>query len=178
MSQGYGGHFGDTIRDRRQKLLSDRSCPLSFYVFQFCCCVKNQFYPVVAILTYSLPRYRFTCQCEACTEDWPLTASLLEQSTAFSDAPTVLLRQPDHVNCEALDAKNELLRDRVEAELGRGRVSSAIALTCDRVRLSSDNLQRPHALHIMGRLALVQYFWALYANRGSSWRPIRLPLYF
>ena len=125
-----------------------------------------------------LPRYRFTCQCEACTEDWPLTASLLEQSTAYSDAPTNLLRHPDHVNCEALDAKNELLRDRVEAELGRGRVSSAIALSCDRVRLSSDNLQRPHALHIMGRLALVQYFWALYANRGPSWRPMRLPLYY
>merc|ERR1712110_255506 len=68
VSQGYGGHFGDTERERRQKLLSDR--------------------------------YRFTCQCEACTEDWPVTTSLLEQSTTFSDAPTILLRQPDHVNCE------------------------------------------------------------------------------
>jgi len=146
VSQGYGGHFGDTVLDKRQKLLCDR--------------------------------YRFTCQCEACTEDWPLTASLLDQSTTFSDAPTNLLKQRDCVNCEALDAKNELLRDRVEAELGRGRVSSAISLTCDRVRLSSDNLKRPHVLHIMGRLALVQYFWAVCANRGSSWRPIRLPLYY
>merc|ERR1712004_839188 len=28
VSQGYGGHFGDTVRDRRQKLLTDRSCHL------------------------------------------------------------------------------------------------------------------------------------------------------
>ena len=156
-----------------RKLLTDRSCHLSPLFFEICFTIMQ----MCIICQLDKPRYRFTCQCEACTEDWPLTTSLVEQSTTFSDAPTNLLRHKD-INCEALDAKNELLRDRVEAELSRGRVSSAIVLSCDRVRISSDNLRRPHALHIMGRLALVQYFWALHANRGPSWRAIRLPLYY
>ena len=102
----------------------------------------------------------------------------MEQSSTYSSCPPHLLRHPDTTDGPALDEQNTQLRDRVAEELRRGRVAAAVEVSKARVELSSTWLLAPHVLHTMGRLALSQYYWALHGNRGPTWRPVRLSVYY
>ena len=66
----------------------------------------------------------------------------------------------------------------MEQQLDRGKLAAALDLSKQRVALASCWLLEPHILHIMGRLALSQYSWALWGNRGPTYRPVRLPTYY
>ena len=103
---------------------------------------------------------------------------LVEQSSTYSSCPPHLLRHPDRTDGPVLDEQNAQLRDRVEDELRRGRVAAAVELSRERVELSSTWLLAPHVLHTMGRMTLSQYYWALHGNRGPSWKPTRLSVYY
>ena len=77
-----------------------------------------------------------------------------------------------------LDNKNEELKQKLEVCLSKGDIPQAIELTKKRISLVGEHLKEPHILYIMGRLALMFYYWYLYANKTKWFKSQQLPAYF
>ena len=148
ITQIYLGHFGDTEKEKRQRLLLER------YHFRCQCEACEGNFPSAQ-------------QClEQCMTFAETPNELLKKPLSLDELTAL-----DATN---ENLKNQVEKALVVG----GSVSKAVEITVKRVKLICEHLREPHILYLMARMSLTKYMWCLYGNSSKWFKQPKLPVYF
>ena len=148
ITQIYLGHFGDTEKEKRQRLLLER------YHFRCQCEACEGNFPSAQ-------------QClEQCMTFAETPNELLKKPMSLDELTAL-----DATN---ENLKNQVEKALVVG----GSVDKAVEITVKRVKLICEHLREPHILYLMARMSLTKYMWCLYGNSSKWFKQPKLPVYF